>query len=239
MKKLQMSYQNIILQIILGFLLADLFAGGVHWFEDCYLDYCIDIPILTNIAKDNEMHHYFPRSIISYSYLENMTYTLPFFIMLLCILYLFTPSILVKYPYFIATTFFFSIIANIIHRFSHMRDCENNVCVKMLQKCGIFCSHSHHSLHHTLIKEKYCVITEYNNYILDTILFWRGLEYIIYLTTGLSPTRKQSYDDYVSIQNHMHENAKIECPDKPTSEDIKELHEKLKEYKKCHPSFNF
>ena len=31
----------------------------------------------------------------------------------------------------------------------------------------------------------------------------------------------------------MHENAKLICPDKPTSEDVKELSQKLKEYKKC------
>jgi len=226
-------YQNIILQIIFGFLLADLIAGTFHWFEDCYLDYCVDLPILRDIAQDNEMHHYFPRSIISYSYPEHMTYTLPFFLVTFTILYLIFPSFFVKYPYFILTVFVFSVTANMVHRFSHMRDCENNVLVKLLQKCGIFCSHEHHSLHHTLIKEKYCVISEYNNYILDTFLFWRGLEYLIYLVTNVKPTRKQSYQDYAEIHNHMHENAKLKCPDKPTKDDVKELGQKLKEYKHC------
>jgi hypothetical protein len=31
----------------------------------------------------------------------------------------------------------------------------------------------------------------------------------------------------------MHENAKLECPDRPTVKDIEELSMKLKLYKKC------
>jgi hypothetical protein len=114
-----------------------------------------------------------------------------------------------------------------------MRDCENNEIIKFLQKCGILCSHQHHLLHHINISEKYCVISEYNNYLLDSIYFWRVLEYIIYLFTNIKPDRKQSYDDYRQIHNHLHENAKLECPDKPTIEDVEELIEKLKEFKKC------
>ena len=83
---------NIILQIIIGFLIADLLAGIFHWFEDTYLDYCIDVPILSDIAKDNELHHYFPRTILSYSYLENMYVTFPLTIVFLLILYLLNKS---------------------------------------------------------------------------------------------------------------------------------------------------
>ena len=53
---------NIYIQIILGFILADFVAGIFHWYEDTY--FCINIPLLRNIAKNNELHHYFPRSII-------------------------------------------------------------------------------------------------------------------------------------------------------------------------------
>lgn len=224
-----------ILQILVGFILADFFGGLSHWIEDCYLDYCIDLPIFDNIAKDNELHHYFPRSILAYSYLEHMTYTLPFYSVVLCIVYLLYPKLFVLYPYLIGTFFVFSVSINIVHHFSHLRDCETNGFLKVLQKGGIFCSHDHHSLHHTRIKEKYCVIFEYNNYVLDTLLFWRGLEYIIFVLTGFTPTRKQSYDDYAEIHNHMHENAKLKCPDVPTREDVEELEQKLKKYKKCNP----
>ena len=84
-----MKYINyhIILQIIIGFALADILTGAGHWFEDTYLDYCIDTPIIGSISKDNELHHYFPRSIIAYSYLDNISIALPVTILLLFILY--------------------------------------------------------------------------------------------------------------------------------------------------------
>lgn len=209
-----------------------------HWFEDCYLDYCTEIPILRDIAQDNELHHYFPRSILSYTYLEHSTYTLPMFLFVFLILYILFPFLFVEYPYGMATCFFFLVTGNVIHRFSHMRDCENYTFVIFLQKCGIFCSHEHHSLHHSLIGKRYCAICPCNNYLLDYILFWRGLEYIIYLMIGVKPSRKGSYEEYSSIHNHMHENAKLVCPDKPTPEDVKELKVRLKEYIKCNPSVN-
>jgi hypothetical protein len=73
---------------------------------------------------------------------------------------------------------------------------------------------------------------EYSNHVLDSLYFWRILEIIIFLLTGIKPHRRQSYDSY-PIQNHMHENAKLICPDTPTKEDIKELERKLKIYKNC------
>jgi ubiquitin-conjugating enzyme E2 variant len=224
---------NIFLQILIGFILADIVSGIFHWFEDTYFDYCIDIPILSEIARDNEMHHYFPRGMISYSYLEHMQVTIPIGIFSTLVLYITNKSFVLKYPYLVTTLVFFSVIANIIHRFSHMRECENNSVVVFLQKTGIFSSHSHHSLHHTEIDTKYCIISEYNNYLLDSIYFWRILEYIIYLFTNVKPNRKQSYEDYYMIQNHMHKDAKLECPDKPTKKDMEYLKTKLRMYKKC------
>jgi ubiquitin-conjugating enzyme E2 variant len=225
---------NIILQIIIGFLLADIITGMFHWYEDCYFNYCSTIPIINTIAKDNELHHYFPRSIIAYSYFEHISYSLPLVIIILFIIFLINKSMFnYKYIYIIISFAFFSIISNIIHRFAHMRECENNTIINFLQNTGILCSHKHHSAHHTNINEKYCVISEYNNYILDSIYFWRALEYIIFLLTNIKPDRKQSYDDYYTIHNHMHENAKLKCPDKPTRKDVDELIEKLKTYKNC------
>jgi hypothetical protein len=223
---------NIFLQILIGFILADLITGIFHWFEDTYLDYCIHLPIIGTIAKDNELHHYFPRSIIAYSYLDHISLSLPLTIIILIIVYIINKSIFKLY-FFLASFAFFSITSNIFHRFSHMRDCENNIVVIQLQKIGILCSHSHHSLHHTSVNDKYCVISEYNNYILDTVYFWRILEYIIYLFTGIKPNRKSNYDSYSSIHNYMHINAKLECPDKPTMQDVNELIENLKLYKNC------
>lgn len=213
-------------------MLADIISGIFHWFEDTYLDYCINIPFLSSISKYNELHHYFPRSIIAHSYYENISESLQLTICVLFVAYLLNKSIF-KNIYFIMTFAIFCSISNLLHRFSHMRECENNWFINFMQNTGIFTSHSHHSLHHTTSTEKYCVISEYNNYILDSIYFWRALEYVIFLFTNIKPNRKQPYNNYHPIHNRMHENAKLECPIKPNKNDVDELIYNLKVYKNC------
>jgi ubiquitin-conjugating enzyme E2 variant len=223
---------NIILQLIIGFLLADIVTGGFHWLEDSYFDYCTDIPIIGTIAQDNELHHYFPRSMLAYSYLDHITVSLPLTLLIVGTIYLLNNNIM-KYKFFLISFVFFCTVSNIIHRFSHLRECETSAGLKFLQRTGILCSHEHHKLHHQTINEKYCVISEYNNYILDSIGFWRGLEQGIYVCTGLQPKRKLSYNSYSEIHNRMHENNKLSCPDSPTKEDVDELIRRLKEFKNC------
>ena len=223
---------NFILQIILAFLLADFITGIFHWFEDTYLDYCIDIPFISDIAKDNDMHHYFPRSIVAYSYWENTYVNLILAVILLLIIYAINKNFFINNIYFILLVAFFCVISNICHKFSHMRDCENSQFVIFLQKTGILASHKFHSVHHQTSLTRYCPVSVYNNYILDFIYFWRILEYIIFLLTGITPSRNE-YDKYKAIHNHMHENTKLECPKKPTKEDIDELKLILKKYRTC------
>ena len=52
--------------------MADILAGFGHWFEDTYIDYCCTFPGLSEIGKDNELHHYFPRAMLQKSYFENV-----------------------------------------------------------------------------------------------------------------------------------------------------------------------
>lgn len=226
-------YINILLQIISGFLLADLFTGTVHWFEDTYLDYCIDIPFLSQIAKDNEMHHYFPRTILAYSHYENVEIYVYIALFIFIVLFIFAKKSMYKYKYFYVVLFLFSVFSNVIHRYSHMRDCELPVFMRMLQKCGIFCSNEFHSVHHEYPTQRYCVNFEYTNYLLEYIHFWRILEYVILIITGISPKRKLGYNDYKEIHSDIHEKAKEKCPDKPTKEDVAILRERLDSYKKC------
>lgn len=234
------NYTNIVIQLIVGFFVADFISGFGHWFEDTYLDYCNDWPIISEIAKHNEMHHFLPRSILAFSFLDNILtiaiLTIPATI-LLCILTYYKVTFVREYAYFFMSLIIFSTISNYIHKLSHLRDCEKNCIIHVIQKMGLFCSHEHHKLHHENAKEKYCVITEYNNYILDKINFWRCLEYVIYICTSIKPKRKMAYSDYAEIQTYLHENAKLECPDTPTKTEVENLFVILDKYKKCNTSF--
>ena len=152
---------------------------------------------------------------------------------MLVVIYAVNKNFFVNNICFVLIFTFFAVISNVCHKFSHMRDCERNKVITFFQKTGILCSHEHHRIHHKLSNEKYCVITEYNNYILDNINFWRILENIIYFITSIKPNRKPAYDDYYEIHNYMHDNAKLECPKTPTNEDLLILQKKLDKYKNC------
>jgi len=223
----------IVFQIILGLFLADIIAGAGHWFEDTYLHYCTSIPGLSQIAERNELHHYFPRAMLEGSYFINIKTPLILSIILYIILYLLIPSAFKKYPVFFITFFIFLCLSNLFHRFSHQRECETHYIILQLQKMEILCSHEHHRQHHiSHSDEKYCTIFSINNYILDNIYFWRILEIIISLF-GIKPDQKPVYNHYKPIHNYMHEDAKNECPKRPTKKDINILLENLKNNVKC------
>jgi len=221
------------IQIIFGLLLADILTGVFHWIEDTYIDYCCKIPGLQNIARDNELHHYFPRALLQKSYFVNVKDNLIIAFVLFFLFYLFFKKTIVRYPYLFIPMFLFGSVASLFHRFSHERECESIFIIYKLQSIGILVSHDHHKLHHTTETDgKYCAIFQITNYILDSIHFWRFLEKIVGLF-GLKPSRKPSYEDYKTIHNYMHENAKAKCPVHPTKEDLDELYQNLDTFMDC------
>ena len=218
---------------MLAIFLADVVGGGAHWFEDTYIHYCTTIPGLSEIAKHNELHHYFPRAMLQGSYFENVNTTIIISIIIYIILYLLMPSKFTKYPIFFVTFFIFGCLTNLFHRFAHQRECETHFIILQLQKLDIICSHEHHRKHHVSNPhERYCTILPITNYILDNIYFWRLLELIISMF-GINPDRKPVYKHYESIHNYMHENSKKECPKRPTEKDVHILLQNLENNMKC------
>jgi hypothetical protein len=218
-------------QIVLGYVVADLSTASFHWFEDTYFDYNSKIPIVSSLAKDNELHHYFPRAIVGYSYYENIRETLIIITILYLLIYFFNNKTFLNYPYFYITFFIFSVMSNIIHKWAHMRECELPKIILLLQNIGFLGNHPLHRLHHAGdSSQSYCVISSYLNPILDKIKFWRILEYIIYIFTGLKPKRKGAFDEYKEIHTYLHENVKLKCPEVPTKSEIKMLINILDKY---------
>ena len=223
--------QNNILEIIIGFFIADFLTGIGHWGEDTYLNYNIKIPLLDVISKENEMHHYFPRSILKHSYYDNIKTTLIIVIIILICIFFINKKLLFDYKYLVITIFIFTSFSSIIHRICHMRKCEKHKFILFLQKYNIISSDEHHRQHHVKSNINYCINTPYLNMILDSIYFWRILEFIIYIIFGLKPNRKGKYDDYKSIHTKYHTDAALECPPVINNNDYKILHNKLKEFK--------
>ena len=223
-----------IVQFLVGFLLAD-FAGGIfHWFEDNYLSYCSDMPLLGSIAKDNEMHHYYPRLVLKHPWWASMSTTLPLLVVLSTVFY-FTVSRkqFKKYKVLILTFLLFGTVGNVLHRFGHMRDSETNDFVKLLQKIGVLQTHQYHSVHHKTSDRRFCVVSQYLNPFLDYVHFWRGLELVVFWITGVKAKPKNTYDEYESIQTKAHAKAKSIRPPIVTKKEVSELERNLKEYMHC------
>jgi hypothetical protein len=193
------------------------------------------VPVLSSIAKDNDMHHYFPRGVVYYSNLENITFTLPIAIMILLVWFVIAPGFLIKHQYIFITFFILATISNILHKFTHLRDCELPYIVRLIYKSGILVDHNHHQKHHENPQIKYGVLFPITNVVLDTFGFWRILEQLVSLTIGLVPFHKQPFKEYAERVGYTmhHEEAKLACPSKPHKMTMEQLQEKLGKYHSC------
>lgn len=223
------------IQVALGVFIADFVIALFHWIEDVYFSYCMNIPIISSIAKANEFHHYFPRDIVVSSYLDNVSVTLPLSICIIIIIIAISSSFVYNYKYMFLTIFIMTSVANIFHRFTHMRDCECPSIILALHKTGILVGHPHHKQHHENPNQKYGVIFPFTNYIYDSIGLWRALEAIIFISTGIKTTGKLPYTDYVDEIQYTahHENAGNSCPSRITQEQLEDLKNILNNYYKC------
>ena len=189
--------------------------------------------MLKDIARINELHHYFPRQMLVGSYFNNIASTIFFTGILFFLMVPFLYRCMVRHPAPYLVFFFFLSMTNLFHRFTHERDCETPAIILFFQKLGIICDHEHHRMHHVTQPDgKYCVIFPITNYLLDTLLFWRFLEKIISVF-GVHPDRKPVYSHYKPIHNYMHENAKKECPKRPTDRDVAGLFQRLDSFIQC------
>lgn len=172
-----------IVQILLGIVIADVLIATFHWLNDTYLPYCNNIPFVSMIAKDNELHHYYPQDILGYSFMKNISVTLPITVVILAFVAVLAPSFTIKYKYFIGTLFVIGVMAQELHKYNH----------KFL--------HEHHRLHHEAPDTRYGVVLPITNHVLDGIGFWRFLEYLVQATTGIAPSRKPPYSEYANLRD--------------------------------------
>lgn len=226
---------NIILQVFLGLVLADFSAGFFHWFEDTYLQYCTSIPILSSVAKHNELHHYFPRLMLVKPWWKTIQASSCVSLLLITILLILTPQLIKSYPIVFITAVLFGSLSNLFHKYSHMRDCERPRIIAYLHCANILVTHEHHKQHHENPLERYNVIFPWMNWILDTCGFWRGLEFIIAKVFNVHPTRKQPFDSLVKSIGPVkaHAMSKQSCPPPLTPKDIYEIETTLASHYRC------
>lgn len=156
--------------ILLGVIMADFLSGAFHWWEDRLLT--TDGFLFGEIiAKPNQLHHDKPKAMTLNSFWSrNLVVMVP------------SAICLGVSGYFLGLGwwsfgFFVLAFSNEIHNNTHRRPGK---FVRILQDTGLLQSTAHHAGHHRgQHAERYCVVTNFLNPILDGIRFWRVLEYIV------------------------------------------------------------
>lgn len=174
---------DVIVQIILGYLIADFLIGGFHWLKDTYFN-----PLTPIIGKrliwGSRLHHIKPRHVLTFSNYElikdSALWTALWMVPIMFFITGWHPSMISMY--------IFISLNEVIHKYAHMNPNEVHSFILWLQDLRIIQSADEHHLHHTDTNEAYyCPISPYMNTILESVQFWRRLEDFIAYATGIQP----------------------------------------------------
>lgn len=196
-----MNYMMIVIMVVSAHLLADFFSGVIHWVCDSY-----DVhPFLTNTPVINifgnlmqnvfdafKLHHHKPSSIVHHDMTIHSLSLLMLCDTFICIL-LFCGG--KSNPICIFFSMITSIVswANVMHKFSHMKNSDKPIWVRILQSTGFVLTNDKHKLHHVINRElqSYTILWGGLNPILDhaDVRFWERSESLIYRIFGIKSYR--------------------------------------------------
>lgn len=177
-----------VINVVLGYLFADLLLGVYHWIKDTYFGPFTPI-IGRKFIWGSRLHHIRPKyvtqisdyNLVKESSLWTLTWMAPVFFIF-------------GFNSFNATIFTIISINDVVHKYAHLNDGKRPKIATFLQKIGIFQGYNEHHQHHTMPFEiNYCPITPYVNVVLEKYNFWRKLEHIIEYLIGVKPRNKE-YD---------------------------------------------
>jgi ubiquitin-conjugating enzyme E2 variant len=152
---------------------VDFITGIIHWAEDTWTALGRSKLLDTYVVRDNIEHHRKPGGIRSGTYWETNR---------VCIALAFvTAGVLMLFGVHAWQAYLIVLLAsqsNQVHKWAH---CANPpLPVRRLQRLGILQSTAHHAEHHKRpYAKRYCTTTNFLNPVLDTVGFWRGLEWLI------------------------------------------------------------
>lgn len=175
--------------VVVGAVLGDVLAATFHWFEDNYLPACSSWPGLSAIAKDNEMHHFFPRTITEYPFARNVAYSSALAGLAVAVYRLSGLGWDAVVLPMLAT----AAMANGFHKWSHLRDCEVNALLRFLRNRGILCGHEYHAAHHADSSTRYNTVFPATEFLSNPL--HRFFEAAILGTFGVAPERISSHTD--------------------------------------------
>ena len=162
-----------LLQLVLGWLLADFLSGLLHWFEDRVG--VRNVPGLHHVlVVPNRGHHADPMAFTRSGVLARSGSTwLAVGAVSALWAFAFGPSL----AWAAATAGM--LIINEAHRWAH-RPAAAPRPVRILQEIGILQAGNHHARHHrAALDTHYCILTTWLNPVLDAVRFWQALERLL------------------------------------------------------------
>ncbi len=156
-----------IAKLLLGWLLADLIGGFLHWIEDRVLRE--DMPILgRTVVAPNRLHHRQPMAFATGSFLERNGTTWIAAAMASAIwLILFGASAV-----WVGATIG-GMVTSMVHYLTHVPPRQGHP-LRVLQDIGSVAQHAQH--HRAPADRRYCVLTNWLNPLLDAARVWHRLE---------------------------------------------------------------
>jgi hypothetical protein len=190
--------------IFIGYFLADVASGVVHWATDTWFSEK-QFGRLIAIARE---HHTHPSHILGYRFLENATLgSAPSALLIgpLAIVIAFLPrteflyAVMILFLLISLTLLFGTSLHNIGHRK------VRSPVLKLAQKLRLVITPAYHHVHHSGNQTtRYCTVNGWANPLLDRLGFWRAAERLINAATGAVPR-----DDDVRWQSHYRETGQM------------------------------
>jgi len=179
--------------VMTGYIMADFISGFVHWLADTWGSTTMKI-IGPALIRPFREHHVDPKAITRHDFIETNGNNCLISLWVGCIC-IFMPLQLEGYESFLlfimvslGSMIFWVMMTNQFHKWSHEDENTLSGFVKFLQRAHLILPVAHHGVHHTPPFDRYYNITTgWLNWPLTKIGFYRNLEKLVTMTTGLIP----------------------------------------------------
>jgi hypothetical protein len=188
---------HLLAAVLLGYFVADLASGAVHWGIDTWFDETM----LGRAVAITREHHTHPQHVFGYGFLEHASLgsgPSAVFLGLAALVTALCPVSATTYGLMVilletSLCLFFGMT---FHNLAHER--ALSPLLRLAQRMHLICPPEHHLVHHRNQLVHYCVVNGWANYVCDTFRVWRGLEWAVQALTGAVPRRddlawQQSY----------------------------------------------
>jgi len=178
-----------LLGVLAGWVFTDFACGMIHWAGDTWGH--TRIPVIGRMLVRNfREHHVDPAAITRHTMVQVLGEQALFAAPLIGLLPLYDPADDDAYGAALLVGMYTVLVAamasNLFHRWAHMA--RPPLIARLMQCAGLIISFRQHARHHCPpYTVSYCIAIGWLNPVLDRIRFWRGLEWLIWKTTGAIP----------------------------------------------------